>query len=429
MISSISKRLNLTPDRRRKVWYAPVLVVGLALMMVRLLVMARLLSIEEFGSFSVGLLVSNTFSMLGCLGLQTMLQRDAPIMFMRGEERKVAILTIQSCIVAIFLCVAGLLLIGVGESLVEIDGVVLALGIVHGFSQQIFAISTVESRSKGDVLRYSRQSLSRSTILLVAIVIAALGTESAVVILVVEAACTLVLSTYFLGFIRSSADGIIELLTRALEKLPTLEWTVALTLLGSSMYAILLSNGDRWMAAGFLGLPEFAVYAFGWIVLAMSQHAQAVINAAVFPLVARRFSKFGRRRAFTVCVSISGGIALMAIVFCLPVYFVLKYAIEAWYPAYVDVVAILPIFLIIATLRLSDFWTTFLLVCGMEKKHILFNSMSLVLSLIVILVFYLAGNLKKIGIFEIAYLALVINLIFVGTTAVVSWKNRDCSAG
>jgi len=62
MISLKSERLKLSPDRRRKLWYIPILVVAMALMMLRLLVAARLLSIEEFGYFSIGILVSSTFS-------------------------------------------------------------------------------------------------------------------------------------------------------------------------------------------------------------------------------------------------------------------------------------------------------------------------------------------------------------------------------
>lgn len=428
MISWISARLGLTPERRRKLWYAPAMVLAMGLMMIRLLFVASLLSVEEFGSFSLGLLVSSTFSMMGCFGLQVMLQRDAPRWFVQGEEWKVAVLTIQACVVAVLLCVVALFLIGVGDRLVAINAVTLSLGILHGLSQQMFAIATVESRSRGDVLRYSLQNLSRSTIIFAAIAVVGFNTNSAVVILVVEATCSLILSAYVLRFVRTGADGLAQLVKLAIKQLPSIRWSVALTLLGSSLYGILLSNGDRWVASGFLSLPEFALYAFGWIVLAIAQNTQAVINAAVFPLVARRFSMFGRTRAFKACASISGGIALFALSLSVPTYFFLKFAIESWYPAYIGVVSIIPIFLLIATLRLSDFWTTFLLICGLERKLILFNTISFFVTLMLILGVFTAGMFEDIGILQVAYMALVINLVFVGTIAGVSWKNRESPA-
>src|SRR5688572_29095745 len=91
----------LTPRRARQLWYAPVLAVATALMMLRLFALAALLDIPNFAQVGVGLLVSSTFTMLACLGLQSVLQRDMPVMFVRGRERAARVLLAQ-CVVAAY---------------------------------------------------------------------------------------------------------------------------------------------------------------------------------------------------------------------------------------------------------------------------------------------------------------------------------------
>ena len=92
----MSWRSALTPRRLREIWYAPVLLVSMALMLTRLLGYARLLSLESFAGLSLGLLASATLGMTGCLGLQSLLQRDMPVQFVRGRHKAALALLIQS---------------------------------------------------------------------------------------------------------------------------------------------------------------------------------------------------------------------------------------------------------------------------------------------------------------------------------------------
>ena len=93
-----------SPRRARQLWYAPVLTLAMGLMFVRSLVMARLLDVEAFGQYSAGILVSATFCMLGCLGLQSMLQREWPVHLVRGRERSGPVRAAQCHLVATACC-------------------------------------------------------------------------------------------------------------------------------------------------------------------------------------------------------------------------------------------------------------------------------------------------------------------------------------
>lgn len=392
--------------------------------MVRLLVMARLLDIAEFGYFSIGILVSSTFSMLGCLGLQTMLQRDSPGQFLREQDKQVNVLTIQSCMVAFALCLVGLVLVAVTAVLLDIEGTFIALGLVHGLSQQLFLIATVESRSRGDAIRYAKQNLLRSAVLFCASFVIAFQAGSAAALLIVEATITIILSLRFLKVGFRDQTAVSELIHSAYFKLPRIKWAVAFMLLGSSMYGILLTNGDRWIASSVLDISQFAQYSFAWIILIIAQSAQSVISASVFPYVAVRYASKGTRAAFMACAAIAGGVGLLLSVLSVPAYFLLSFGIDKWYPHYVGVIPLLPIFLCIAILQVSDFWRTFMLVCGLERMLVFFNSLSLLLVILAVVVAYAAGLLVQIDGMKVAYLALLINLTFVGTTAAVSFLNR-----
>ena len=91
----------LTARRATQLWYVPWLGVAMALMMLRIFAIARVLDLKGFGTYSAGLLVSGTFCMLGCLGLQSMLQRKMPVMLMRQRSKAALILLVQCLAVAL----------------------------------------------------------------------------------------------------------------------------------------------------------------------------------------------------------------------------------------------------------------------------------------------------------------------------------------
>lgn len=424
MVRWIVARLTLTQEGRRQSWYVPILVLAMVLMMFRLLGLARFLGVEEFGYFNIGLLVSSTFSMSGCLGLQTMLRRDSPGQFIRGEEQQVELLTVQSCLVALVLCTLGLVVTGVFSSFLTIDGNYIALGFLHGLSQQLFLIATIESRSRGDVLRFSLQNLLRSTTIFATSLVVAAQSNSAAILLIVEASISIALSLCFVAGGFRSQMNLWSRIKTSCALLPRIRWTVAFMLLGTSIYGILLNNGDRWIASSVLTISQFAQYSFAWIILAAAQNVQSVISASAFPYVAVRFEKQGSRAAFAVCATIAFWIGLLLLVLSIPAFLFISFAIEAWFPEYHSAIPLIPIFLCIGILRVSDFWRTFMLVCGLERKLVYFNSLNLAAAIAFVVAADASGFLAQIDSVKVAYLALLINLMFVGTTALASFFNR-----
>jgi O-antigen/teichoic acid export membrane protein len=365
-------RHAFTMQRLRQLWYMPLLSFAMGLMLVRTLVMARLLDLHGFAQFSGGLLVSSTFCMLACLGLQPLLQRELPVQIIRRREIAGQVLIAQCLLVAAVCAALGLLAAATGFSAAGLDPASLALGVLHGLSQQVFLIATVESRSRGEPLRFAKQNLLRSLAVLGAGVWAAVATGSATWVLSAEAFATLVLTQGTLHTLwrrtRFRGGAVCRL---ALRRLGHLSWSSMLALLTVTTTGFVLLNADRWAAAELLASPRFAQYAFAWMLLMVAQSVQVVFNASVFPLLARRFANFGRAGAFRVCARVSFALLLIGILLAAPTMWALDAAIERWFPAYSATRALLPLFLLVAILRVSDFWSSFLIIVGLERRLLL----------------------------------------------------------
>lgn len=365
-------RKALTPKRARQLWYAPVLAFAMGLMLLRTLMMARILDAQGFAHFSLGLLGSSTFCMLACLGLQLMLQRDMPVMIVRGRERPALVLVAQCILVAWVCCMAALLAIAVGVPLLGMPTSLAAIGMLHGLSQQVFLVATVESRSRGEPLRFSLQNLLRAAAVVVFGVVAALSTKSAFWVLTIEAVTSLVLAQRILTTIfRRQGVGASGIYRIALTQLPRLHWRSAMTLLLVTVLTFTAMNVDRWAAAGKLDLHDFGQYAFAWTILMVAQSVQALINASVYPALARRFATDGRGAAFHVCAMASAAMLLGAALMCLPFWYLLSFGIRHWFPDYIAALGVLPLFLVVAVLRVSDFWSSYLIILGLEARLLL----------------------------------------------------------
>jgi O-antigen/teichoic acid export membrane protein len=369
------RRRYLTPDRVRQLWYPPILGTALALMMARMLIMARLLDVQQFAAFSAGALVSSTFGMLGCLGLQSLLQREWPVNLVRGQECRGLTRAAQCNLVAAACAVVCLLAALGGRPLAGIPPRLFAIGTLHGLSQQLFLIATVESRSRGDALRYAHENLARAVGALALGALAAVVSRSAVWTLLTEALVSLTLSATLFerSVIRGGARaGSVYLL--AARTLGRVNWRSALMLLAVSGIGFVLLSADRWVAADRLDLTDFAHYSFAWIVLLVAQALQVVINASAYPLLARRYATDGRRGALRVSASLSGAALLSGLVCVLPAWAILAWGIPRWFPAYADTVQLMPLFLGVALLRVSDFWSSYLLIIGREGRMLAMNS-------------------------------------------------------
>lgn len=405
-----SRHLAASPWRSSHLWYLPVLAVAMGLMMLRVLLMARLLPVERFGEYNAGLLVSTTFNMLSCLGLLSVLQRDMPIMASRGRVRRPLLLVAQAALVA---CVCAGLALLVPLASVGAAGLApgaLAVAIVHGLSQQVFLVATVESRSLGDPVRYALQNLVRAVAVILLSGSVALMTGSAALALATEATTSLLLAAgIFVRIAQSHSLRLRLIVLAAWRALPRANWRSAWVFLGVSLAASAVAYADRWFAASLLPSQAFAQYAFAGIVVLIAQSVQAMINASVYPALARCYALEGTAATFLLAARVSVGLLAVSLALAIPAYFSAGWAVRHWYPAYAPALSIIWIVLGIAVLRVSDFWTSFLTVVGSER---LLLAVQVLLGALVCIAWFawISGTGAAVTIADVAWLALLLAL-------------------
>lgn len=358
----------LTPRRRKQLWYAPLLATAMGLMFVRLLVMARMFDVPAFAEYSAALLISNTYCMVGCLGLQTMLLREWPAHLVRLQRRRAVVRAAQCNLVALLSAGLGCLFAAGTFSIAGQASVLLAVGVLHGLSQQMFMVATTESRSRGDALGYSRQQVVRAALSLAFGAWVAFGTKSPLATIAVEVVVSMALTTdVFNRALARAAIGWRAAHALAWRRMSRVAWLSAATLMATSLVAFAVLNADRWVASQMLDQVGFAQYSFVAILLAMAQSLQALINASVFPLLSRRYAGHGAIAAYDVCRRSALALLLIGLVALIPSVMLLEAGITRWYPQYVQAVALLPLLGAVGVLRLSDLWSSFLIVAGHER--------------------------------------------------------------
>ncbi|WP_137890902.1 hypothetical protein [Ramlibacter sp. 2FC] len=381
----------LTARRLKQLWYLPLLATAMGLMMLRILAMARVLDVAGFGTYSAGLLVSGTFCMLGCLGLQSMLQRDMPVMLMRHRSRAALVLLLQCLLVALACAAVGVLSGSFVVSVAGLPSVAVTVGIVHGLSQQAFLLVTVESRSRGEPLRYAFQNFWRAASILVTSLVVADLTGSAVMALLAEAAVSIALSHATLGrIVRETRVPFAGIVAVSLRRLGQIRWRTALVLLLVSVVGFLHVNADRWAAAEALAPDRFALYAFAAIVLTVAQSVQSMINASVYPMLSRRCATAGPRVAFRLCAALSIATLAGGLVLAIPGLVAAGHAIDWWFPDYRASTGLLTLFFSIAVLRVSDFWSSFLMISGHEIRLLVLDGLVLTIG-VAVWMLYLSG--------------------------------------
>ncbi len=421
-------KVSIQP-RLKRLWYAPILVIAMGLMFIRLLVFARLLDPDDYALYSAGLLVSGSFLMLGCLGLNSLLQRELPMMIVRGRETAGGVMLLQCVLVALICASLGILIVLISRvPLAGLSPVQIVLSLMHGLSLQLFLVASVESRSRSETMRFANQNLSRAVVmLLTGSVVAALGGEAASV-LAAEAVSSL---TLFIIILRQQLKFISLSLSAATilawRRLSFISWRAAMTLLGVSSISFFLFNADRWIAAEKLSTTAFGQYAFAWIVLIVAQSVQLVISASIFPLLARVFAINGLQSSFIMCAKVSLSTFFLGALLLLPLWLILNYSIEKWFVLYAASRSFLPIFLVVAVFRMSDFWSCYLVVIGRETQLLVLNLLSVTIAAFAWWLFVMpkegALDASQIAVFSL-FLAVIGYTFTVFTAWYYSWALR-----
>jgi O-antigen/teichoic acid export membrane protein len=413
-----------TPRRFRQLWYVPLLLIAMGLMLARVLILARLLDVPAFADLSLGLLISSTFGMLGCLGLQSLLQRDMPILLVHGRPAAAQVLLMQSVAVA-YACAAVTGLAVMLKSVPHGPSWISLLGVLHGLSQQVFLLASTESRSRGEPLRFAVESMVR------AVAISGLGagvaalTGSALAVLTTEAVVSLLLAHGLLAWIaRQAGRKPGKLMAIGWQRLNRINWRSALTFLIVSMAGFVLVSADRWAASALLDVAGFSQYAFGGTVLVVAMSLQSLVNASVYPMLARLYARSGQRAAFSLTLRLSMGLMLTGLIACVPLYYGLDMAILRWYPAYAGTRELLPIFLIVAVLRLADFWPSFLMITGFETQLLRLNIYTLLTTCSLWSVWFQPWRGDAMTPRSLATLALMLSLAAYCAAATSSWRHH-----
>lgn len=414
---------RVTPHRLRQLWYLPLLALAMGLMLLRLLLMARLLDVPGFAAFNAGVLVSTTFGMLACLGLQPMLLRDLSIQIVKRRERPGFVLLAQCVLVAVGCAVVGLAAAMAGFAAAGLPSSLFAIAVLHGFAQQVFLVATIESRSRGMPVRFALQNLVRSLAVLGLGGLAATASGDAFWILTVEALVTLALAQWTLQQTFQTAHLPASLVYRlAVRRLPHLNWRSAVALLNVTIVSFALINADRWVAAELLSVAQFAQYSFAWVVLMVAQSAQAVINAVVFPMLARRFGAQGRRAAFSLSARASCAALASGAIAAVPLGLGLEALVARWFAEYLMAMQLLPLLLTVAVLRVADFWTSYLMVVGLEARLLRVTLFAGALSVIVWLAFVRPWAGGSVELRDVAVLAVALAATSFAAAALTSWR-------
>jgi O-antigen/teichoic acid export membrane protein len=367
-------RALFAPKMSRELWYAPILGAAIGLTLLRLLLLAKILDVTNFAQFSAGTLVANTFTMLSCFGMYVVLQRDLPVLLVRQRERRGTLLLVQCLLIAVLAALAVAALSAPLSPLAGLSPTMFALAVWYGLSQQLFLIVTVESRSRGQLVKFANQNFLRALAILITGLLVAQATGSALWILLAEATVAMALVVASVrALLQDQRLGVVTLVRLAMRRAGQLPWNSALVLLVSSVVSFLLLSSDRWLAASQIGAADFARYSFVGIVLVFAPAIQSVVGAAVFPLLARRYGLAGPVAAFADCARYSLGLLAVATVMSVPTWFLFTRAMDHWYPAYAGSGGLLAVLLIVASLRVSDFWASYLIIVGKERLLLKLN--------------------------------------------------------
>lgn len=406
--------------RLKSAIYAPILGGAMVLMFGRILVMAGILDVEQFAVLNKALIASGLVAMLSCFGLFLDLQRRLPVQLELRQYRAAATYLALSTLGGAGLAIGGFVIAVVAGAFVQVSFSVVAVGVLHGFCQQMFLIATTESRSNGEPIRYSWQNLLRSVAVVGATIPVAYYWNSGLAVMLVEAA----IGGATAWFILTRAFAKLAIPARsafrlAIVQLASTNWISMLSLVLLSLALTASSNVDRWLAAYLLSPRPFAEYTFAWITLIIAFSVQALVNASVFPAIAKRLTMHGQYSAFRLTLTASAMLFAGCAVLVAPAIFGARLAIAHFYPAYINSVNLIPALAVAAIFRLSDFWSSFLIVAGRERTALAINVGSLVGTLVV---WYLAFRGSPVSPLHLSYLAAAIAILTYVLSLLQCWS-------
>lgn len=373
--------------------YTPLLGLAAAVSFGKLIVYAKLVTVAQFGALGQMLLVSAAFGMGASLGLQSVASRDVPALFARGLERRGVRLLAQTIAVASWIALLMLLWAAAGLSLFDLSAEELVLGVVHGWTQLAFLTLAFESRSRLEMMRYARDMAGRSAAIAAAgVVVAGLGFGARGVVLA-EIAGTLafciLIGRSVLARVRVGSRWLVRALAVHRGRLP---WRAALLMCAGTLVMFASFNVDRWIAAEALSRDIFGLYAFGWLVLLAAQSVQGLLNSGLLPLLSRRRAISLEASAYRLTALVSTALLVGGLLAVVPTAWMLAWTVEHWMPQYAEARPLWLPLLLAAVFRVSDFWSSLLLVVEREGRLLAAQSAAVAAACLGYLVWLVVGG-------------------------------------
>jgi O-antigen/teichoic acid export membrane protein len=348
--------------------YAPVLFTATAVSFLRVLAYARLLDVTQFGVASKILLVSGLFGIVGHFGTQSLAHRDLPLLHASARHRRAALILMKAVLALSGSAALGLLWASLGPRPFGLRASEMAIAVIHGWFHQVFMTLSIDSKSRLRMREYASMHFLRAGAAAIAGVSVALALQSGTATVLAEAmAFAAPTPRLLLRILRQAGLGFRATLSLAWFGLRAFPWLAGFYLLGSSLVSFASINIDRWMAAATLDKTHFGIYAFASIVLSVAQLAQSVISAGAFPLLARRQAEFGVHHALRLAAWLSLGTLACGLIVALVAAVSIGPLVEAYFAGYAAALPTIFILLPAGVLRVSDFWSSFLVIAGHER--------------------------------------------------------------
>lgn len=402
--------------------YTPLLGFAAFLSLIRITIYSRLLSVSDFGLLSKLLLISSIFSAAGSLGFQLMAQRDLPAFFSDGRYRQGLVLLCKAIVVT---TVTALLASSVSLfhlPILGLSGLLLCCSIFHGWSQQVFILTVIDTRSRLEMMRYAKQILFKTVLVSVVAVIVAMLGGGAISVIFAELLMTLLFCAKFLGVITGSAKKRL-IFAVGVRSFTRRDFSTALTLFVSTILIFLSTNIDRWLAADQLSHNDFGLYAFAWISLTAALSFQALLNAGILPLISKRRKEGQLTAAFNTTAYISVSMFVAGVILAAFVYWFAQWFLPNQYQRYAGALPLIMPLLLAAVLRLADFWSSYLVV--MHRQSLLMK-IQIILILIPCFYYIVVPHAAIAAPSDFAWLAVTLaagNYIFTGLAAILARKD------
>jgi len=396
--------------------YIPTLGFSAFFSLARIVAYAHVLGVEAFGLLARLLLVSSLFGVVGSLGFQLLAQRELPALFSSGRYRVGLISLCKAMIVTTFVASLMSAYSLLNFSIAGVSGLLLCCAIAHGWSQQIFMLVLINTRSRLEMTRYAKQSLFKTVAAFLSAMAVVMFGAGVIGIVIAEITVTLIFGLTLISKITKSISK--PLLWKAsIGGFTRSEIRAASQMFAGTFLAFLSTNIDRWLAAEHLTDSDLGHYSFAWISLTAALSIQSLLNAGIFPLISKKRKEGYNETAFKITAYYSLATLFVGIITATALVLLSKWFLTNKYPHYAPALPLITPLLLASVFRLSDFWSSYLIV--VHRHYFLFKSQFFLI--FIALIYYLTViTSDQVSPLCFAWMAAILASASYGTSALIA---------